>query len=201
MAGAMLALLGGKAKSGQKHPNIYAPYPLIKDFNLSEFLISSILAACSICSRVFLMEFDRFHQFGSLLLHDDFVLSYSGYVTEDILEAVGATLRQRLADHVDSPRQIRNVFSIFVELMQNVIRYGTDGPQPENECGNKESFGLVMVVQKGNCLDIMSGNFIAQGDAEILREKIAFLNQKTPTELRSLYRTRLRQPPEVNSNG
>jgi hypothetical protein len=43
------------------------------------------------------MEFDRFHQFGSLLLHDDFVLSYSGYVTEDILEAVGATLRQRLA--------------------------------------------------------------------------------------------------------
>ena len=85
------------------------------------------------------MEFDRFHQFGSLLLHDDFVLSYSGYVTEDILEAVGATLRQRLADHVDSPRQIRNVFSIFVELMQNVIRYGTDGPQPENECGNKES--------------------------------------------------------------
>jgi hypothetical protein len=53
MAGAMLALLGGKAKSGQKHPNIYAPYPLIKDINLSEFLISSILAACSICSRFF----------------------------------------------------------------------------------------------------------------------------------------------------
>ena len=43
------------------------------------------------------MEFDRFHQFGSSLLHDDFVLSYSGYVTEDILEAIGATLRQRLA--------------------------------------------------------------------------------------------------------
>jgi hypothetical protein len=75
------------------------------------------------------MEFDRFHQFGSLLLHDDFVLSYSGYVTEDILEAVGATLRQRLADHIDNPKQIRNVFSIFVELMQNVIRYGTDEPQ------------------------------------------------------------------------
>ena len=51
------------------------------------------------------MEFDRFHQYGSLLLHDDFVLSYSGYVTEDILEAVGATLRQRLADHVDGQQQ------------------------------------------------------------------------------------------------
>jgi len=76
------------------------------------------------------MEFDRFHQFGTLLLHDAFVLSYSGYVTEDILEAVGSTLRARLADHTASPRQIRNVFSIFVELMQNVIRYGTEGPSP-----------------------------------------------------------------------
>jgi len=52
------------------------------------------------------MEFDRFHQFGSLLLHDDFVVSYSGYVTEDILEAVGATLRQRLADHIDNLKRL-----------------------------------------------------------------------------------------------
>jgi hypothetical protein len=50
-----------------------------------------------------LMEFHRFHQFGTLLLQDAFVLSYSGYVTEDILEAVGTTLRQRLVDHPDSP--------------------------------------------------------------------------------------------------
>ena len=92
------------------------------------------------------MEFDRFHQFGSLLLHDDFVFSYSGYVTEDILEAVGATLRQRLADHIDNLKQIRNVFSTFVELMQNVIRYGTNGPQPVGKCGDRETFGLVMVA-------------------------------------------------------
>jgi len=102
------------------------------------------------------MKFDRFHEFGSLLLHDDFVLSYSGYVTEDILKAVGATLRQRLADHIDNPRQRRNVFSIFVELMQNVIRYGTDEPQPVGKCGDRESFGLVMVAQN-NTMHIRKG--------------------------------------------
>jgi len=45
------------------------------------------------------MEFDRFHQFGTLLFQDAFVLSYSGYVTEDILEAVGTTPPYHIDDH------------------------------------------------------------------------------------------------------
>lgn len=45
------------------------------------------------------MEFDRFFKFSQLLLRDEFVLSYSGYVSEDILLAVGNTLRERLEDH------------------------------------------------------------------------------------------------------
>ena len=42
------------------------------------------------------MEFERFFKFSQLLLRDEFVLSYSGYVSEDILLAVGETLRARL---------------------------------------------------------------------------------------------------------
>ena len=76
------------------------------------------------------MEFDRFFKFSQLLLRDEFVLSYSGYVSEDILLAVGDTLRERLEDHARDGMQIRNVFSIFAELMQNIIRYGVEGPQP-----------------------------------------------------------------------
>ena len=72
------------------------------------------------------MEFDRFFKFSQLLLRDEFVLSYSGYVSEDILLAVGDTLRERLEDHARDGAQIRNVFSIFVELMQNIIRYGVE---------------------------------------------------------------------------
>ncbi len=89
------------------------------------------------------MEFDRFFKFSQLLLRDEFVLSYSGYVSEDILLAVGDTLRERLEDHARDGAQIRNVFSIFVELMQNIIRYGVEGPQPGPEDGEKPSFGIV----------------------------------------------------------
>ena len=76
------------------------------------------------------MKFKRFFKFSQLLLRDKFVLSYSGYASEDNLEAVGDTLRQRLENHVRDGGQTRNVFSIFIELMQNIICYGVDGPQP-----------------------------------------------------------------------
>lgn len=91
------------------------------------------------------MEFDRFFKFSQVLVRDEFVLSYSGYVSEDILLAVGDTLRERLEDHARNGTQIRNVFSIFVELMQNIIRYGVEGPQPGPDEGEKPSFGIVMV--------------------------------------------------------
>ena len=52
------------------------------------------------------MEFERFFKFSQLLLRDEFVLSYSGYVSEDILEAVGDTLRQRLENHARDGRQL-----------------------------------------------------------------------------------------------
>ena len=47
------------------------------------------------------MDFEKFNKFGSLLLKDEFVLSYSGYASEDVLHSIGETLRQRLGDHTD----------------------------------------------------------------------------------------------------
>ena len=132
------------------------------------------------------MEFERFFKFSQLLLRDEFVLSYSGFVSEDILEAVGDTLRQRLENHARDGRQIRNVFSIFVELMQNIIRYGVDGPQPGPADSEKPSFGIVMVSENNGTMDVIAGNFVSNDEAAMLQQKMAFLQDKTQEELRSL---------------
>ena len=147
------------------------------------------------------MEFDRFFKFSQLLLRDEFVLSYSGYVSEDILEAVGDTLRQRLENHARSDKQIRNVFSIFVELMQNIIRYGVDGPQPGPSDSEKPSFGIVMVSENEGKMDVMAGNFVSNDEAQMLQSRMAFLQTQTPDQLRLLYRQRLREMPENHSKG
>ena len=147
------------------------------------------------------MEFDRFFKFSQLLLRDEFVLSYSGYVSEDILLAVGDTLRERLEDHARDGTQIRNVFSIFVELMQNIIRYGVEGPQPGPDKGEKPSFGIVMVAENDDGMDVITGNFVASTEATRLVERVEMLQSKSPEELRQMYRERLRATPDERSKG
>lgn len=154
------------------------------------------------------MDFDRFNQLSHLLLNDEFVLSYSGYVSEDILQAVGETLRERLTDHIDDRNQIRNIFSIFVELMQNVIRYGVDGPQPEatgaldnQPQSEKPSFGIVLIAQSDGHMSVMAGNYVSESEAEILSQRIEALANCSAEELRQLYREKLREPAEESSKG
>jgi hypothetical protein len=147
------------------------------------------------------MDFNQFNKLKSLLLEEEFCLSYSGFMSEDILEAVGQTLRDRLEEVQSPPRQIRQVFSIFVELMQNVIRYGDDGPQRATSKGLKPSYGMLLVSKKGDELVLYSGNFIATVDAERISARLDELKGRTPDELRQIYKEKLRQPTEKNSKG
>ena len=148
------------------------------------------------------MDFARFNQLSQLLLNDEFVLSYSGYVSEDILQAVGDTLRERLSSHVDNDNQIRNIFSIFVELMQNIIRYGDDGPQPViKDSTERPSFGIVLVSQSDGHLSVMAGNYVTDDEAEMLTARIGTLAASSADELRQMYRDKLREPVEATSKG
>jgi hypothetical protein len=147
------------------------------------------------------MEFDRFHHFASLLIEDDFVLTYRGYVTEDILQAIGDTLRQQLLVKSHNRNQVRNLFSVFVELMQNVIRYGHEGPQPSLSTPAQKPVGLVLVAQNGQQINLLTGNYVTNDEANALQEKVNFLNTKSAEELRQIYYERLRQPPDNASKG
>ena len=147
------------------------------------------------------MDFDRFNQMKALVMDQEFFLSYSGFVSEDILEAVGQTLRDRLQEMDSDPKQIRQVFSIFVELMQNVIRYGDDGPQSSNKAGGKPSYGMLTVSKNNGELVVMSGNYIANEHAERICSRMDELKTKTQDELRQIYKDKLRQPTEETSKG
>ena len=65
------------------------------------------------------------------MLHSQGVIfAYSGYVTEPVLSGVGEALKQKLTIDDADTKTLRSVFAVFVEQMQNIIRYSAEKAQP-----------------------------------------------------------------------
>ena len=64
------------------------------------------------------------------MLHSQGVIfAYSGYVTEPVLSGVGEALKQKLTIDDADTKTMRSVFAVFVEQMQNIIRYSAEKAQ------------------------------------------------------------------------
>jgi Family of unknown function (DUF6272) len=57
------------------------------------------------------------------------IFAYSGYVTEPVLSGVGEALKQKLTIDDADTKTLRSVFAVFVEQMQNIIRYSAEKAQ------------------------------------------------------------------------
>ena len=65
------------------------------------------------------------------MLHSQGVIfAYSGYVTEPVLSGVAEALKQKLTIDDADTKTLRSVFAVFVEQMQNIIRYSAEKAQP-----------------------------------------------------------------------
>ena len=81
--------------------------------------------------------------FRKSLYNEGVVFCYSGYMTENVLLSVGSVIKQKLAaDSVDK-KVVRGVFSVFVEQVQNVIRYSIEDADPVDVWGRPTSQTLI----------------------------------------------------------
>ena len=93
------------------------------------------------------------------MLHSQGVIfAYSGYVTEPVLSGVGEALKQKLTIDDADTKTLRSVFAVFVEQMQNIIRYSAEKAQaslpPASEAGALKEirYGILTIGQRGRRL-------------------------------------------------
>jgi hypothetical protein len=65
-----------------------------------------------------------------LLRQRRIMFCYSGYVNERVLGGVGEALKQKMVIEEADTKTLRSVFAVFVEQMQNIIRYSAE-KEPE----------------------------------------------------------------------
>jgi hypothetical protein len=134
------------------------------------------------------------------------IFAYSGYVTEPVLSGVGEALKRKLTIDDADTKTLRSVFAVFVEQMQNIIRYSAEKMSGSNPDGTENPLceirhGILTIGKEGDEYVVYSGNLVERADVERLRSRLNKIRGMSKDELRALHKEQLRSEPEEGSKG
>lgn len=142
-----------------------------------------------------------YYLFQQELTRKGIIFSYTGYVSETILAALGEALRQKMSADEADRNVAKRVFSVFVEQVQNIIRYSADRIETGSDPHTELSSGVITVGHQEGRFFVVCGNIIHRSDAGSLRDRLQNLATMDKETLKSFYKQKLREPPEQDSKG
>ena len=131
-----------------------------------------------------------------LVMQDrNLLISYKGPVTPAIMAEISRDIREQLNDF---PHANRKLFSIFIELAQNILFYSA-----EKICyaGRTESVGILQLSESEESYVFSCGNIVSDSDVGHLADSCNTINSLDKEELRKLKRHQRRQPQADHSQG
>lgn len=138
-------------------------------------------------------------KFKQYLQDNGILFCYCGYMTEDILMGIGGAMKKKLElDDIDR-KTSKSAFSVFVEQVQNVIRYSAEA-EPEND-EVQLKFGLLTVGQTDGKVFISCGNVILAQDVDRLKSSLENIKSLDRKGLKALWKETLKGETPEGSKG
>lgn len=116
------------------------------------------------------------------------MLCFNGPVTAPLIEEIGKALRNHMEGLQESPSSVADVFSVYIEMAQNIRRYA-QSQGFENEAATI----IISRDEPGNYV-ISASNVVKHADGEGLLERIQQLEHLDKDALKAAFKTQLRQP-------
>jgi hypothetical protein len=140
-------------------------------------------------------------QFRSVLYTQGVLFCYSGYLTEAVLESIGTAMRLKLEADTADRKLARNLFSVFVEQVQNVVRYSAEVEFVAAEGQTEMRYGLLAVGKDVGGHFVTVGNLMLTADVPRLRDDLREIQKLDKQALTTRYREILKAPPPEGSKG
>ncbi|MDX2304303.1 MAG: SiaB family protein kinase [Microscillaceae bacterium] len=136
----------------------------------------------------------NFYEHQAQLIHQEIILSYRGPLNDVLLAELGHGIR---VSSVIPPKIGKKIFTIFMELAQNVLYYS----QEVNHYGDRDRVGTLLVFQNSAYYHILTANLIYAKSIEALEHKCRMVNTLDKDGLRDYKRELRNAPPGVESRG
>jgi hypothetical protein len=184
--GAGLGLIEMAKKTGNKLDYDFVPF----DEEFSYFVLSKTVNSIGVGIHFGDIEQPfrgkAISQLERLMSENNVYLIWSGHITTDVEKEVLTFTETKLAEEDVELNLRRRVFSILVEILQNVARYST-GKEPEVQFG----MPVAMIRMENEEYSLITGNLIKNEDVEELKNKLDLINKYDKVGLKELFRNSL----------
>jgi hypothetical protein len=117
-----------------------------------------------------------------------------------LLEALGHTITRKMQIDETSTTTANRVFGVFVEQVQNIIRYSAER-EIDHRMGEEFSTGTITIGREDGKFFVVCGNLVHSKDEDGLRSRLELLQRMDKNELKVFYKEKLRQDPDDGSKG
>lgn len=124
-----------------------------------------------------------------LFTRDRIMLCFNGPITATLIEEIGIALRNYMEGLAETTSAVSDVFSVYIEITQNIRRYTRERPHLALECANI----LVSRDEDGRYV-VSAGNVVDTPDGEALRTRIGELAAMDKATLKNSFKAQLRRP-------
>lgn len=124
------------------------------------------------------------------------LLCFNGPISRSLIEEIGNALRNYLQADNALPSAAMDVFSIYIEMTQNIRHYAQS-----RGYGEIESAATVLVARDAeDRYMVQAGNVVERADGEALLARVAELATLDKAQLKAVYKTQLRRPREAGAS-
>jgi hypothetical protein len=132
-------------------------------------------------------------QLERLMADNNVYLIWSGHISPDVGKEVLYFTETKLNEEDVESRLRRRVFSILVEILENVAKYS-----PGNDPEEKYGMPIAMIRLKNQVYSLTTGNLILNSQVTKLKEKLDLINNCDKPALKELFKKALKDQ-DINS--
>jgi hypothetical protein len=125
------------------------------------------------------------------------ILAYQGVCTHEVVVRLSKDLEGALALAAGS--RFKKVFSIFIELIQNIKHYSAETQLLPD--GSESGIGIIRVSEESLCFTVTAGNCITKEAFKRIEAKCTVIKNIPTSELRAFYNAQIKQTQENTSKG
>jgi hypothetical protein len=120
---------------------------------------------------------------------EDIILSFKGDITKDLLSSVYQIVEARMEVDNEDPKRKKKFYNVLVECLQNMYHHMESYQVANTGSPSAQSGSAIFMVGRGaeKSYKVITGNFIQNENAEVLRGRIDKINSMNPQELKAHY--------------